>query len=295
MNTTAASFSGQQKDSKESSLLSMEEQWKSILLEIDKIQKVPFSNDKMDNIWDVSANEIEEQWEICYMNPCIGLSLLLIKKLKSLHRPEDISLGVESLKYPDGNMGFHFFVEVNNEGESYVIDYSHDNKVLLYPGNYRNQNTKYQISSLNIMKIPAYTFKDSDSIFAIAQNTGMDVSSIKKLLQGHIEKLKHDNTPQQWNDFNEKRNKSIEIRDQNYFFEEIQKRLLWAFQVDKQTFYLQSSTIKENVSKNRRRLLQLLEEQESQENTVQIIDCLVNSSPTYSPLPAHFQKIEEKN
>lgn len=212
--------------SKESSLSNnIEEQRKSFLLEIDQIKKVPFPNEKMDTIWDVSANDIENQGEICYMNPCIGLSLLLIKKLKSLHRPENIFLGIESLKYPNGNMGFHFFIEIQHEGKNYVIDYSHDNKILIYPGNYHNNNTKYQISSLNITKISSHIFKDSDSIFTIAQNVGMDVSSIKEGLSSHTEKLKKDNTPQEWEDFNVNRNKSAEIIDGKNIESDIRSRL----------------------------------------------------------------------
>jgi hypothetical protein len=174
MNTTLSPQPPSSEGLKESTFLIIEEQWKSLLWEIHQIKKVPFPNEEMDSIWDISADDVEMSGKICYMNPCIGLSLLLIKKLKTLHLPQDIFLGVEFLKYPDGNEGFHFFVKVNIAGKPYIIDYSHDNKVLLYSGEYRNKNPKYPVTSLKVVNVPAHIFSDQDSIFAIAEKIGMN-------------------------------------------------------------------------------------------------------------------------
>lgn len=48
------------------------------------IPKVRFENEEMDSIWDVSADSLEQQGRICYMNCCVGQTLFFIHKLKEI-------------------------------------------------------------------------------------------------------------------------------------------------------------------------------------------------------------------
>ncbi|MDR0281758.1 MAG: hypothetical protein LBI53_00025 [Candidatus Peribacteria bacterium] len=63
----------------------------TLIQKVNEIPKVKFSDEDIDSIWDVSAESLEKRGKICYMNPCLGQTLLLIEKLKQDFAPEDIS------------------------------------------------------------------------------------------------------------------------------------------------------------------------------------------------------------
>jgi hypothetical protein len=71
----------------------LQQKWKEIILGMNKIKKVRFEKEEdMNKIRDISANDVEEKKEICYMNACLAQTLFLIKKLKNIHNAENIFL-----------------------------------------------------------------------------------------------------------------------------------------------------------------------------------------------------------
>jgi len=199
------------------------------IIEVGQIPKVKFPNEEMDNIWDVSAESVEKRWEICYMNPCLGQTLLLINKLKQDFNPENLFLWIETLSYADSTISFHFFCEIKQEEITYIADFSHDNIIFLYKGIYKNR-PKHSITSLNIQKVPAIYLQKSDSIFDIMNKLGKDVIGVneeecRKLIKPHLNKLKKDNTDEQWQDFNTKRNLPPKIIIEGDILEQTQEEL----------------------------------------------------------------------
>jgi hypothetical protein len=113
----------------------LQQQLKEIILEIGTIKKRPLKEgEKIEDIWNISANDVENKGEIFYMNPCIAQNLYYIKKLKEtgMYKPEDIFLGIEFFVYEDGRPSFHFFTTTQQDNNIYITDFSHDNYVFSY-------------------------------------------------------------------------------------------------------------------------------------------------------------------
>jgi hypothetical protein len=191
------------------------QQIENIVYEVGNLKKIPVDNKELKHIWNISAEDIQQKKEICYMNPCVAQSLLTIHKLKAQKNiyinPEDITLGIEFLSYPDGRPSFHFFVTVKQQDKNIIIDFSHDNKVFLYTGTYKNQNTKHHITSKQILTFPATDIQATDTIFDIAEKAGMNIETLKKQLSSQIQKLQDDNTPEQRAAFDATNNTPLEI------------------------------------------------------------------------------------
>jgi hypothetical protein len=113
---------------------------KEIILAVGQIQKIYYTDKEMDNIWNISADDVEQQQQICYMNPCIAQSLYAISKIKEKYKAEgtslekkSLSLGIEFLSYATTNQhSLHFFIEQKEDNDICIIDFSHDNYVFLY-------------------------------------------------------------------------------------------------------------------------------------------------------------------
>jgi hypothetical protein len=113
-------------------IIRFSQQITDLITEIGHIKKVRVENDEMDYIWDISADEVEEKGEVCYMNPCIAKTLYTIKKLKECYPAEMIALGIEYLTYTDTRNSFHFFAELHQDNDVYILDFPNDNIVLFY-------------------------------------------------------------------------------------------------------------------------------------------------------------------
>jgi len=172
---------------------------------VNEIPKVKFSNEDMDSIWDVSAESVEKRRKICYMNPCLGQTLLLIEKLKQHFNPEDISFWIETLTHPDDTLSFHFFGEIKQWRNVYITDFAYDNVIFIYEGAYRNR-AKRTVTSQGIQRISSSDIQKSDSIFDIIKKLWRDEQQCRELIQPHLNKLKKDNTDAERDDFNTNRN-----------------------------------------------------------------------------------------
>ncbi|MDR2416531.1 MAG: hypothetical protein LBD75_08315 [Candidatus Peribacteria bacterium] len=69
--------------------------------------------------------------------------------------------------------------------------------------------------------VPARDIQNSDNIFTIAEKQGMDAQALKKLLSTHLQHLKKDNTPKEWERFNATKNGPLEIIDGTIDFSDI--------------------------------------------------------------------------
>ena len=167
------------------------------------IKKVQWSNEKIQNqLGRRTLQEILESHETCYMGSCVDMTLSFFRKMKEKYPCLNLTLWCELLKHKkSGILSLHFFLK--NEDKNQIIDFVRNNQVALYEGAYRNPWNSIIVDQVALLSLPWDQVKDTDSLLTLAHKLWIPFS--EQDFQLFLNKLKSDNTDQEFQDFSKKR------------------------------------------------------------------------------------------
>ena len=197
----------------------IEEYIKVISLKKEYYPNLPdWTNPEIDEMSKLSPYEIwkrldEDKW-IFYMRSCIPQTLYSIDKIKEKFSElvKFINLYAEIYRDKERNVLWaHFFILINVPNRSpLIIDYAHDNDVYIYSWEYSNKSEHVKAETLGFISMPATDFNDMDNIINIIE-TANKSNKLDKLgfnpldILFNNEKLKKDNTLENFREWREKR------------------------------------------------------------------------------------------
>lgn len=167
------------------------------------IKKVQWSNGKIQNhLGRRTIQEILNSHETCYMGSCVDMTLSFFRKMKEKYPCLNLTLWCELLKHKkSGILSLHFFLK--NEDKNQIIDFVRNNQVALYEGAYRNPWNSIIVDQVALLSLPWDQVKDTDSLLTLAHKLWIPFS--EQDFQLFLNKLKSDNTDQEFQDFSKKR------------------------------------------------------------------------------------------
>lgn len=176
------------------------------------IKKEKMGNEYIDkHMGKLSAREILSNGKIFYMNPCLDLVMVTLEGLKR-SGIENIQLVIDELECPWNIYKLHFGIEILHQEEIYYIDYRTNNDVYLGKGNFKSKYQYKGESIINTIKINAQEISSDDNIHNLIEKWLLQFKNFNsRILTLLKEKLKHDNTPEQYERFRAQNNEKVKI------------------------------------------------------------------------------------
>lgn len=187
---------------------------------LETLKKVRRENEKIQNeVGKRTISEILTSGETFYMGACIDTTLTFFRKLKERIPAKKLEIGCELLKQKETwNLTFHLFLTDHSNKPQRVIDFVGNNFVSIYEGDYQNPQEWKKITQLGKFSISGDEIEKSDSFLTIAEKMGIHLPP--ELFQAYLAKLQHDNTPENFEHFNQNSPISIKIKKQKSTTEE---------------------------------------------------------------------------
>ena len=187
---------------------------------LETLKKVRRENEKIQNeVGKRTISEILTSGETFYMGACIDTTLTFFRKLKECIPAEKLEIGCELLKQNKiGNLTFHLFLIDKSTNPQRVIDFIGKNFISIYEGDYQNPQEWKKITQLEKFSISGEKIKESDSFLTIAEKMGIHLPPER--FQAYLAKLQDDNTPENFEQFNQNSPINIKIKKQKSSTEE---------------------------------------------------------------------------
>ena len=184
------------------------------------LKKVRRENEKIQNeVGKRTISEILTSGETFYMGACVDMTLTFLQKLKEYIPAEKLEIGCELLKRNETwNHSFHLFLIDHSSKPQRVIDFVGNNFVSIYEGSYQNPQEWKKITQLEKFSISGEKIKESDSFLTIAEKMGIHLPPER--FQAYLAKLQDDNTPENFEQFNQNSPINIKIKKQKSSTEE---------------------------------------------------------------------------
>lgn len=187
---------------------------------LETLKKVRRENEKIQNeVGKRTISEILTSGETFYMGACVDSTLSFLFKLKEEIPAEKLELGCELLKQKETwNLTFHLFLIDHSSKPQRVIDFVGNNFVSIYEGDYQNPQEWKKITQLGKFSISGDEIEKSDSFLTIADKMGIHLPP--DLFQAYLAKLQQDNTPKNFEHFEQNSPINIKIKRQKSSTEE---------------------------------------------------------------------------
>ena len=184
------------------------------------LKKVRRENEKIQSeVGRRTISEILTSGETFYMGACIDTTLTFLQKLKEHIPAEKLEIGCELLEQNKiGNLTFHLFLIDKSTNPQRVIDFIGKNFISIYEGDYQNPQEWKKITQLEKFSISGEKIKESDSFLTIAEKMGIHLPPER--FQAYLAKLQDDNTPENFDQFNQNSPINIKIKKQKSSTEE---------------------------------------------------------------------------
>ncbi|MFA7298879.1 MAG: hypothetical protein WC010_04520 [Candidatus Absconditabacterales bacterium] len=180
------------------------------------VKKERMENDYIDkNLGKLSAREILSNGKVFYMNPCLDFVLVTIEGLKKTEI-EKIDFIVDELICPGNVCKLHFGIEILYQGTIHYIDHRSKNDVFIGKGNFQSTYSDKGESVDNTIKINANEVFTDDNVYSLI-NKGLLPFKLfdPEILKMLTEKLKHDNTVENFEQFNIQNKERVKIHVEN--------------------------------------------------------------------------------
>ena len=187
---------------------------------LETLKKVRRENEKIQNeVGRRTISEILASKETFYMGACVDSTLSFLWKLKERIPAKKLEIGCELLEQNKiGNLTFHLFLIDKSTNPQRVIDFIGKNFISIYEGDYQNPQEWKKITQLEKFSISGDKIEKSDSFLTIAEK--MRIHLPPELFQAYLAKLQHDNTPENFEHFNQNSPINIKIKKQKSTTEE---------------------------------------------------------------------------
>ena len=184
------------------------------------LKKVRRENEKIQSeVGRRTISEILTSGETFYMGACIDTTLTFFRKLKECIPAKKLEIGCELLEQNKiGNLTFHLFLIDKSTNPQRVIDFIGKNFISIYEGDYQNPQEWKKITQLEKFSISGEKIKESDSFLTIAEKMGIHLPPER--FQAYLAKLQDDNTPENFEQFNQNSPINIKIKKQKSSTEE---------------------------------------------------------------------------
>lgn len=181
------------------------------------VKKERMENQYIDNhMGKLSAREILSNGKVFYMNPCLDFVIVTLEGLKK-SGIEDTKLVIDELSCPWNMYKIHFGVEIPHQGKTYYIDYRTNNDVYLGKGKFESKYDYKWESVANTIKVDAKDISSDDTIYDLVGRWLLPLKYFnRKILTLLQEKLKHDNTPEQYEFFRNQNDEKIHIHRETH-------------------------------------------------------------------------------
>jgi len=176
------------------------------------VKKERMENDYIDkNLGKLSAREILSNGKVFYMNPCLDFVLVTIEWLKKTGI-ENVNFIVDELICPWNICKLHFGIEIPHQWKNYYIDYRSGNEVFIWEWNFESKyNNKWE-SVANTIKIDVNEISTDDNVYELMNRWLLPFKLFDpRVLKMLAEKLKQDNTPEKFEQFNTQNKEKVSI------------------------------------------------------------------------------------
>ncbi len=185
-----------------------------LIEEIDRlILRVPWTNEEVDRLFAKrSGNIIIKEGNTFFMNPCLDLSLASMAKIKE--KEIECALAIEehekTREFPFNRL--HFAVEFTDPTGKYYINYHSGNIAKVGRGEYDGRK---DIRQVKFVRFPGSKIRSDRPL-----HTNLGYESIEKALKSifpgfnletQIERLKADNTPENYNNYQKRFGGSLNV------------------------------------------------------------------------------------
>lgn len=200
--------------------LSYEEIGQMADIHLHQLKKVRRNNEKIQKeLGTRTISEILTSGETFYMGACVDTTLTFLQKLKEHIPAEKLEIGCELLRQnKTENLTFHLFLIDHSSKPQRVIDFVGSNLVSIYEGDYQNPQEWKKITQLGKFSISGDEIEKSDSFLTIAEKMGIHLPP--DLFQAYLAKLQQDNTPENFEHFEQNSPINIKIKKQKSSTEE---------------------------------------------------------------------------
>lgn len=180
------------------------------------VKKERMENDYIDkNLGKLSAREILSNGKVFYMNPCLDFVLVTIEWLKKTEI-EKIDFIVDELICPWNVCKLHFGIEILYQWTIHYIDHRSKNDVFIGKWNFQSTYSDKWESVDNTIKINANEVFTDDNVYSLINKWLLPFKLFDpEILKMLTEKLKHDNTVENFEQFNIQNKERVKIHVEN--------------------------------------------------------------------------------